>query len=426
MKKTVIYTFGIFILLLASFFIFAKAGQAQAEEVPKIKMVVSLQQKTIRLNDQVPAIIVIANQSKIQIDSSQLNIYGPGFLLIHRETCRNPAESVSQFDMGALAAHASKSQILCFSLDPANARSGAFNVLLSLSYSWAGQQDLVTEEKEVAVDLIGSETILGIPLAFAGFVLPGMMLLITLNWFKVSWSKDLTGENRFLYGILISLAMLGPLSWLAVQPRAPTWLRLFNFFEKVTIESLIAYVVLGFALGALISGFYHLRQKQLNKEKTILSSDEIPDLIRKSLGLNPAYKGGQVTIINRKDHSKIVGSHFVVTDSNFYIFPEFRLYLDQLDPTKRDEIAGIIRDSGNTSGQIGPYRDQILSVVKKVKKQVPGLFVIAQPVVEYNDDGTFKASYDSQNYLMVMKEDYSVSGITDDSQTYLLEMESGD
>ena len=218
-------------------------------------MLISLQQDSLRIGDQVAGVLEISNQSDVGADAARFMPALPASLALHCRFVR-PLLRLGALDLGPLPPHSVKSQPFCLTLDFNTAHAGSFNLLFEVTYTWAQKTDLVTAEKTIQVDLIGNQTILGLPLAFAGFILPGLMFLITLRWFKAPWAVGLSGEDKLIYGVLLSLVLLGPFALLGSLPDAPGWVQFLNFSQDVTIPRLAVYVLIGLAFGGIAGVIY--------------------------------------------------------------------------------------------------------------------------------------------------------------------------
>jgi hypothetical protein len=255
MKKNGLRILSLLIVFAGLCILPASAAAQAADTAPKIAVVVSLQQATLRISDQAMGVLEVSNQSDVPADDARLAAGLPDFLVLHDDSC-TAQPVVGAIDLGLLPAHSVKSQAFCITLNPVTAQAGSFNVLFTITYTWGPKTDLTTAEKSLSVDLIGSQTILGLPLAFAGFILPGLMCLLVLRWFKAPWAVGLSGEDKLVFAVLLSIVMLVLLDLLGSLAGFLGWVQFLNFSQEVTIGRLIAYVVIGTIFGLVIGRSY--------------------------------------------------------------------------------------------------------------------------------------------------------------------------
>ncbi len=389
---------------------------------PKIVIVISLQQSTLRITEQVHGVLEISNQADTAADDSSFRAILPDFLVMHVGSCNSPAQDiVGALILGNLPAHSVKTQPFCITLDNSKARSGSFNVLFEVTYSWGTKTDMVTAEKALGVDLIGSQTILGLPLAFAGFILPGLMLLIALRWFKAPWAVGLSGEDRLIYSVLLSLLLLGPFAWLGSQAGAPGWAQFLNFSQEVTIERLGAYVLIGLVFGAVIGAVYQRIKQEQARQLAALKptiNDDNKTLIQKALLLNRDYHGGIVSFRNKQKGSEYIGAHFAEMDGKLYIFSEFRLNADQLDTGINAKLRNII----GTATDFGKNRSLILRVLDAIQKPAESLIQVSNPVMEYGADKIAMPVNPDLAFVELDRADYSAPMLERNDENVLLDI----
>lgn len=385
----------------------------EGEKRPKITLQVFLQQASLRVNDQAQVTVHLSNPTAYAVDSARLEIFAPAFVRLHRGDCSAPLQT-GPLDLGTVPANSVKTEVFCLDLDTRSARSGSFNLLFSLVYSWGEKTDLAAVEKEVAVDLIGSETILGIPLAFAGFILPGLMLLIVLRWFKLPWAAGLSSEDRLIYSVLISVIPLGMVSWLSGRVRLPGLVQFFNFGQQVTIAHLVGYVLLGAAVGLLIGLVYRLSRflRKRTLDALVSAPPSIPQAIHTALRLNGNYKGGPVLFSNKKTAAQVKGAHCVETDERYYVFSQFRLNYDNLSADDKkfiDSLPGVRNDFGMKKGLIR-------KVVERVNNPAPNVYEVLEAVNCADAPG-------NDRVVRLDKEDYEYFSWEKDSSTVLLDLQ---
>jgi hypothetical protein len=408
-------------LLTLGFFLTPVSSAAQTPDTaPKIVMVVSLQQDSLLLGDQAAGVVEISNQSDVGADNALFDAALPDFLVLHAGSCDSAAQT-SAIDLGSLPAHSVKTQAFCLNLNPSLARAGSFNLLFKITYTWGQKTDLATAEKTVTVDLIGSQTILGLPLAFAGFILPGLMFLLALRWFKWAWVLSLSGEDKLVYSVLLSLLLLGPFSWLGNLISLPGLAQLLNFSQQVTIERLVAYLVIGYGFGLLVGwGNLRLRSNQENKIKVqdLSITDDPKTIIQKALLMNPDYMGGHITFRNKQNGIEYWGAHYVIRDTRLYIFSEFRLNGSKLDARTQARVNKLIG-----TAKFGTDARQILGVLSLISHLDKDLIQVSNPVFTIGTDGVTSFFDPGMAFVQLIAADYNLPTLVKDDTTVLLDIQ---
>ncbi|KAF0111113.1 MAG: hypothetical protein FD147_1214 [Chloroflexi bacterium] len=401
---------------------FAPGAVVHAQEVksPTVVLNISLQQGKIRINEPIPAIISVVNQSDVNIDAANLSIFVPESLVLYDQTC-NTLLQPADYGFGEIKANSVKTQNVCFKLNLDKAYAGTYNLFFTLIYTWGEKTNLVTVEKPVEIDLIGGETILGIPLAFAGFVLPGLMLLMTLKWFKVPWAVNLATEDRIIYGVFISLLLLGPFSYFANRPDAGAWLQPFNLNEQVNFQRLAIFIAIGLVLGVAI-GSNHARQTQKKAQLLINFRDSYNLVIKKSLLSNQKYSGGSVVFQNKANNFRIIGAHYVTTDTLNQVLPQFRLTVSQIaDDEIKDKVREYLAQEGGDVGRICADSQKILRVIELISADTGKAFEISQPVARINPETMATEFFENLPFYEIKKEEYNAS-LVGNEETALLEI----
>ncbi len=397
---------GMFTAMLLVFIPAIALAQGESAK-PVVALTESFQQNSIKLNATVPVTIWISNQSDIPVRDVRLTITKPAFLTLRDGTCQGQALSlpVGPIDLPAHTATA-KPVTGCFVLDGANAIAGDYNILTSVSYQWDQGADLVSVEKTLKVDLIGMDTILGVPVGFAGFVLPGLMIITSLRWFKVPVVKDLEPADRILVGILLSILLLGPFAGLAALPGAPPWVTWLDFQQQVSIERLVAFTAAGLVIGLLLGLVYvGITQLQLSQARSreawlhIAARDRPPKLIKKALRINPISQEKRIYIQQKSDQRRIYGYHFAVQDKSIYIFAHFQLILSRLPEETQAKVKAITSTKRESRLDTG----QMLAILEALNDEQAEAFVIADPILVEGSMGKLDPLPD-KNYFMKVDE----------------------
>lgn len=423
MKRIVVFSS---ILLFFWSVVSASAVFAQTSRIqPDLNVVVAFQKDSIRLNEPLMGSIWVSNQSDVPVEKATLFFEKPEFILLHIDSCENPVQA-GPVDLGALPPRSVTSQPVnfCLTLDRQSALSGKFNILVGVLYSWEQGADLLNVEKTLSVDLIGTDTILGIPLGFAGFVLPGLMLLVALRWFGVPVTRNLEPIDRLIYGILLSLILLGPFSWLATQPGMPTWLTWLDFQQQVSIERLAIFILVGLTIGLMIGSVYKgfelqkERQARLHASLQIKTGDKAHTLIRKALLLNPKYDKNRLVFHSKNHSQKIYGYHFAVYEKSLYVFAHFQLIINLLP----DELQTKVRQHVNRAGNSGLNGKNLLAVLSLLDDRHTKALIIANPVQVITLKGESAHAGQELAYMILDQEEYLPPQADDHQAGCLLEV----
>jgi hypothetical protein len=403
------------------------SGVSAQEETPQphLEITLSFEQNKIRLNAPVMVTLWVSNQSDVAVTAANLVIEKPDFILVHRDSCNNPAQT-SPIDLGALPPHTIIPAPIsfCLTLERQTALTGDYNILTGVLYSWEQGTDIVSVEKPLRVDLIGTDTILGVPLGFAGFVLPGLMLLVALRWFKVPIANDVQSADRLIYGVLLSLILLGPFSWLATQPGAPAWMSWLDFQQQVSIERLIIFVLVGLLIGVVIGLMYFgwewqkKRTSQFQAALQINPDDRPHTLLKKALLLNPKFGDKRILLEKKDDHTQIFAYHYAFHDKSLYVFAQFQLIISLLPSEIQEKVRRVKASAGNSQLD----SSSLLSILKLLKDDHSNAFLIANPVSMVSGDGKAMQSGVTLGYLVVEPELYFPPRVDGEHSGYLLEV----
>lgn len=408
MRQILALSYVLVWLFCSAFFVPAVSAQDETPR-PHLEITISFEQDNIRLNAPVMVTLWVSNQSDVAVTSASLVIEKPDFIVFHRDSCSSPAQT-SPINLGALPPHTIIPAPIsfCLTLERQTALAGDYNILTGVLYSWEQGADIVSVEKPLRVDLIGTDTILGIPLGFAGFVLPGLMLLVALRWFKVPIANDVQSTDRLIYGVLLSLILLGPFSWLATQPGAPAWMSWLDFQQQVSIERLIIFVLVGLLIGVVIGLVYSGLEWQKKMAAQFQAALQIkPDdrphtLLKKALLLNPNFRDKRILLEKKDDRTQIFAYHYAFYDKSLYVFAQFQLVISLLPAEIQEKVRQIKASAGNSQLD----SSHLLSILKLLKDDHANAFLIANPVSMVSGDGKAMQSGVPLGYLAVEPELY--------------------
>jgi len=344
------------LLVLGAITLLGWAGQSalaqdDADKPPKPSLLISFERGTLREDEPLPVVIWVANDSPHDLTDVRLHIAAPDFLQWYEGTCDGQQISLP-LPLDPIPANSSLSHQLCASF-PSGGRVGEFNLLFTLEYEWTQEQTArqshVSAEKTLKTDLFGTDSLLGIPLAFAGFVVPGLALFYVLRLCKVP--LKLASDEKLIFSVAASIVIM----WLATVLRtrlASPWLGYLDFNTEVSTARLVALALAGAACGLLLSAGYALyagikrrRKERAEAARQIRPDDDDATVLRKMLGLNPNYDGTGVRVRTTKG-DEFSGSHYAESGGRLYMAGSFQIEEQALSAQVRARISDCLDERG--------------------------------------------------------------------------------
>jgi hypothetical protein len=245
-------------LMVFWMFLLSVGGSAKnAEPVtpPAPSLTISFERQSIRQGDCVNVELLVANNSDSEVVNTSLEVAGPSFAKWYPDSCHeNTNRSESMFGaqampalpLGTIKARSILVRKLHLHTDK-TIQVGDYNTLFIVQYQWKMNQtvasSLVTSEKAIKVNFLGSESVAGIPLALAGFIVPGLVFWLIIRLFGASWSVDALG-NQMIYSVLVSIGLVF----------AGAWVRFLDISAGISMERLLRLVVAGLVAGVVVGG----------------------------------------------------------------------------------------------------------------------------------------------------------------------------
>jgi len=198
-------------LLVLLLFAGPKTGQPSPSPSPAASppapptVAVSLERSVIREEDNVPVSIWFTNPGSLALNEVRVNITSPAFLTLSTSQCAGTLDK-STVKFGSIPANSSTNCTL--NLVTTKNREivvGDYNLLFTVQYQWTDNNgvhgSVVTAEKPLKVNLLGTDSVAGVPLALAGFIIPGLFFWIAIRLFEVPWGVDLPlGDKTIQHG----------------------------------------------------------------------------------------------------------------------------------------------------------------------------------------------------------------------------------
>jgi hypothetical protein len=286
----------------------AQKPVAAPEKVEKPSVQVSFERQSVRENDSIAAHIWLSNDSNQTLTSVKLHIAAPDFVSWHDE---QGVRLNGPMELDPLQPNQILTRTVWLKTGP-KIVVGDFNALFTVEYIWQEQsqsgRSFVTLEKTLKANLFGSDTVAGVPLALASYIVPGLFFWMITAYFNVPWNiKNEPLANQLIYNFLASLVIV--LLW--------NKLSFPDVNSGVSLRELSIYAGLGFAGGMVISGGYafwrHIRE-QRNQRDTILATDSEDVMLEKLLRQLPARPHPKTTV-RLADGREFIGSLAASTDN---------------------------------------------------------------------------------------------------------------
>ena len=252
---------------------------------------VSLQRSVIREEGSVPVSIWLSNPGSQPISEVQVDITTPVSVSLSTADCEGTlAESTVTF--GDVPGNSSVNCKLNLVTTKENEIVvGEYNLLFTVRYQWkdngGAHKSVVTVEKPVKVSLLGTDTVAGIPLALAGFIVPGLFFWIAVRLLRVPWGVDLPLGDKTIYSIIISSLFMA----------VGAWSNYFDVDNGISLKKLFALAGTGFILGVLVAAGYHdwqwLKQRRMAANR-ISFDDDRTVILGKILRRNSHYNPGRL------------------------------------------------------------------------------------------------------------------------------------
>jgi hypothetical protein len=343
-----------FLVTCASLFLSLCCGhiEVSAEQeasTPKPAIQLSFSKQMIRENDRIEVYVWLANEGDQELTSLSLHVAGPSFLKWHADNCSG--ELFQQMrQLGPIPANNIKSFDLCIESD-STIVMGDFNILFVFEYTWqkAGKSGraFVMAEKPLKVNLLGSDTVAGVPLVLAGYIIPGLFFWLVLSFYwKPPWSVELALGEKMIYSILVSVGIIvfaGLISNGAAILGFERVRNLIDHFDVTTGISIMRLLVLasaGLLLGMVV-GKIDASLREYKKQKLrITDANDIHTMIEKLLLLNPEYTAlvkwqpeyRPRTTIQFKSGAQYLCSLYAKSEDAVWLFGWFEIALGPQQP----------------------------------------------------------------------------------------------
>jgi len=324
-----------------------KAGPAEPATVP-VHFVISLSRQTISEEDRVPVRVFLSNESNNTLTNVTLSWSIPSdFLALYPGDCDKQSyrsHAPASFSWTTIPGNedAQSTQNKDFCLVSSTANEDTFNLGFALEYEWTEnnrpRHSMVTVEKPIKSAFLGSDTLAGIPLSLASFVVPGLLFWMVLDWWSTPWrvQGNVLGD-KMIYSVLLSfllIAIISPVHWL--QPYADTSGLSMGKLEFLALFGAVAGLVTG---GGDRAVRWHLTRRSLRP------TDQDLVLFEKLLRLNPGRRKPS-TIVRMSNGVQYRGSVGAQTSTQTFLMGWYQITRvpgqPDISPALRAKIAGMI------------------------------------------------------------------------------------
>jgi hypothetical protein len=207
---------------------------------------------------------------------------------------------------------------------------GDFNIVFTVAYGWDHESkryhSFVTVEKPLKARVLGSESIAGIPLNLAAFIVPGLLFWLVLSHAGVSWAVgNIALGDRMVYSLLVSvfLLMIGD------------WMKLVDADAAIGTARLASLGLAGAGAGLFVASLHHgVRWLVRTRKKAsyIKESDDIHTKLTKLLKANAIYRHPRATVrIAENGVHEYLGSLAAEMGGTVWLAGWFRLVLPSDD-----------------------------------------------------------------------------------------------
>ena len=332
MRERIAFAGLLFFVATTARFNQAAPAPSEAEKAPAPQMTISLEHPILRENDTLPIHIVISNPSDFDLQNVCLEWTAPRNLEFESVTGTG-----NEIDIGVVPSQKGASTPIQRDLvvRSSDIRNEDYNLLFRLSYEWQAKDGLrhgvLTAEKPLKSAFLGTDSFAGVPLALAGFIVPGLLFWLALDWWKTPWRiQGPTLGDKTVYSVLVSMLLM------AVVLKLPVIKDRFDITEGLSWPKLGALALLGGGVGVLVGGldrfFRWLHMKSLlhpnDADSTLLVK-----LLRLNVGRNqPRTK---VTLNTGQTYSGSVGGQ---SADHTFLVGWYRIHSQGRNQAEVDEI----------------------------------------------------------------------------------------
>lgn len=362
----------------------ALPGRGENPTPPAPALTISLQSSSLEIGDNSRVTIGLVNNSAYALYDLKLTMAAPEFVRLGANGADTVA-SYSSFLKSGLPLKISD-----------HGKVGDFALLFTLTYHWKeGKQDhqgQVSVEKPLKIGLFGTDRVVGVPLAFAQFIVPGLFFLFILRIFGVARDKELGADDKIIVSVLISVTCLFIVDLIA-KYSGWAWTKQFDPDAPISVQKLFYLAFSGAVLGLLVTLWWAARKKWLAYERRKLDftgAETNAGLIYKALKLNSHYFGSAWQFTD-KEGTQYTCAHYFELDTSYVLLGSFKLDKENTPADKKEKL-----EKHAVKGKLIQTRKHLLKVIKIMGGKDSDSFINRNLVkkktadaAEAKDDGRF-------------------------------------
>jgi hypothetical protein len=273
-------------------------------ETPKPSVSISFVRQALRENDSTRVEVWLNSDTQPKLTNVAVRISSPEFLEWYDASCQQKSDQ-SRIQLDSVESGAAFHKELCLK-SKADITAGEYNLLFTFNYEWSKENKIQTAfmsvEKPLKVNLLGSDSLAGIPLALAGLIVPGVCFLLVLRAAKLT-TKD--GVDLMIHGVVVSLIFIAvaKVSQRFVAgsggTRLAQKLQYLDASSNVSVDKLMWLAISGAAVGVLVALVHYGNSEIQNRRRQALEikeGDDSDTIVCKLLKRDPRYNRSAITL----------------------------------------------------------------------------------------------------------------------------------
>lgn len=320
-------------------------GVAASADAPgKPALTVILERNEILAGQTMSFNVWIENATEARIIDAGLSLFGPTFLKVGTLDTSGVCSTKDTIVLGSVEPGSTLVRNkLCLKAD-SSIEERDENLGFGLSYSLQNVKDNKTTagalvaEKKLSIGLFGTESVGGVSLRLASYIIPGTLFLMILRLFAPKWKVELGATESVTLSIFISvlLFLLAALGFPSLQ------LRFAGIGSSVSAIAFLALcgaaIALAFIAAVVLQGLSFIAS-QWRKARVVQETDSPGRMLRKALR---AAGGNFEPVMMTQGDKQFFGSLAVPTyDGGKILLGWFKLKIS--DETKRSKAEELVR-----------------------------------------------------------------------------------
>jgi hypothetical protein len=334
------------LLVTANGFSAAPPSPPEVEKAPAPQIVISFEHPILRENDYLAIRILLSNPSDSELQNVSISWRAlPEDTELYQATCdsvknapKKPNKLTdNRIQIGKLPAQKDAGSVdsLDLCLHSTAVTNGDYNLLFDLRYDWMSKSGekyaVVTSEKLLKSAFLGTDSFAGVPLALAGFIVPGLLFWLALDFWKTPWRiQGPTLGDKTVYSVLVSLLLV------AMVSLSPFLKGFLDITQGLSLAKLGWLALLGGVAGMAVGGLDRLG-RWLHTRRMLHPTDDLMTLLAKLLRLNE-HRDQPRTRVTLNNGSVYEGSVGAQDTGNTYLVGWFRFRRDRTKARQTTEI----------------------------------------------------------------------------------------